>query len=222
MKIEWYVLGVPKDMAQHIFHARVGTLNEAIEAAQLFENTKSISESLGQTRTCTATQKTSSHYCAKSDFDTPSSTKSLDSNISLSKSDAICTKRVARATQTAEVEVKPETEKMSCLKTESANMQVKLAELWKPSRTTPTKQNNIWCGRCMEEEHFIQKCPAPHHKQVRMLDAGDQLPLFIQASNDKDNGVYIMYQVFHTGCGTGKHQTPKKTTKILNLFPWKS
>jgi hypothetical protein len=55
MKIEWYVLGVPKDMARHIRHAKVETLNAAIKAAQLFENTESIVENSGNTRTCTTT-----------------------------------------------------------------------------------------------------------------------------------------------------------------------
>jgi hypothetical protein len=64
------------------------------------------------------------------------------------------------------VEVKPETEKMNHLETELADMRVQLTDLRKPRRTNPTKQNNVWCGSCGEEGHFVHECPHPHQKQV--------------------------------------------------------
>jgi hypothetical protein len=199
MKIEWYVSGVPKDMARHIHHAKVETLNAAIEAAQLFENTESIVENSGNTRTRTTNRKTSLRHCYNSDSDTSSSMESSDSNESSSNSDAVRNKKVTRATKTVKVEVKPEIEKITRLETELAEMQVQLADLQRPRRTTPTNRNNIWCGRCGEEGHYAHKCPLPQHKQVRMIEVDKRFPLFIQDAHDTKGGIQVVYQIQPVG-----------------------
>jgi hypothetical protein len=152
-------------------------------------------ENSGNTRTRTTTYQSHSRQQPELDSDTISSADPSDLDTLSSKSDAIRTTTVVQVPRTVKVEVKPETEKMNRLETELADMRVQLANLRKPRRTTPTKRNNVWCGSCVEEGHFVHECTHPYQKQVQMVGADEQLPYFIHTPYGTNDGVSIVYQI---------------------------
>ncbi|BFI43558.1 hypothetical protein MPTK2_Ug00340 [Marchantia polymorpha subsp. ruderalis] len=205
IQVEWYVAGLPDQMAFQVRQARPQTLQEAMEAAQNYENSK---QSIRQYR---RSGKSSRRYRKKhqnrnlsSDSSNSSSEESSETDGSDSE-DGRSTRKPAgskgyrKEKERTIVKVKEEypSEKrmIKDLVSSIEELKVQMVEEKKARKALPTLRNNVWCTKCGEAGHYNRECPHGPTKRVQFVDE-EGLVFFAEAGYEKEElGMLPVYQV---------------------------
>lgn len=220
VQIEWYVAGFPEDMGFHVRQARPQTLQEAMEAAQNYENSKQSLHQSGR-RAVEKSSKRGKKLRAKrrkdsSDSSTPSSESTTDPSSSPSDSDGpVPVRKTQRPTKAkdlpdrARAKVKEESSDdrrmMKDIQSSLSAIKIHLADSRKNRKMIPVSRNNVWCTRCGQPGHYPNECPNFPPGQVQYVDA-EGTTYLTEAEFDDDVQDFVpVYQVLPTyGRGRGQ------------------
>ena len=172
VQVERYVAGFPEQMGFQIQQTRPGNVQQAMEAAQNYENsTQSLRKSLKRSKEKDkGKSKKKDRKGRKRDMSDSKSESALDSSSasssdtksSESESGTSSGKRKSKDKGKLTTKVKEETEDFKKV-TKSIQealevIKVNLADNRKPRRTVSVSRANIWCSRCGENGHYASEC----------------------------------------------------------------
>ena len=191
VQVEWYVAGFPEEMGFQIRQTRPATLQQAMEAAQNYENSahslrKSLRGSEKRDKSKTRhkdrkIRKRSKHFDSSSTSSSNSSsgvnsvTNSSDSDQGTSSGKHGSRNRNLKAKKGKEpVKVKLEDGDQKAFMKNIADaleaIKVNLTDNRKPRRIVPTSRANVWCSRCGDSGHFASECVKGPQRQVHLVD----------------------------------------------------
>lgn len=217
VQIEWYVSGFPREMAFHVRQARPPTLQEAMEAAQNYENSM---QSLHQTRRSSklgSSKRGKKHHSSRKESSSDSNDQSSGSDSGSSNSHSSSSgerspprrtsrlKDVRRNRDRVTVKIKEEIPEngrmMKEIQSSLAAIKVQLADSNKPRRAIPATRSNVWCTRCGRSGHYPNECPYVPPGMVMYVDV-DGSPHFEYEHEEEE--MVPAYQVYTTyGRGRG-------------------
>lgn len=222
VQIEWYVAGFPEEMGFHVRQARPLTLQDAMEAAQNYENSK---QSLRQSRRRSKTEgsehdrkvrKKKKKYSSSgsSDSSSGSSPDTRSSEYSSSEeetrpqrvsSSKIRRKGHTRGTGKVKEEVPDGQQMMRDIQSSLAAIKVHLTDPHKPRRTIPAIRNNVWCTRCGLAGHYPNECPHLPPRKVHFVEEeGTSYPALPEYDEDDPEGVPVYQTAPMYGSGRGQ------------------
>ena len=185
--MEWYVAGFPEQMGFQIRQTRPSNLQQAIEAAQNYENSaqslrKSLKRSKEKGKGRKKDRKRRKQDTSDSESESSSnssSASSSDTESSESKSRTLFGKQRSKDKSKTTTKVKEETDDLKKV-TKSIQealevIKVNLADTWKPRRTVPLSRANVWCSRCGENGHYASECYKEPQRRVHYVDPGDEV-----------------------------------------------
>ena len=171
VQVEWYVAGFPEKMGFQIRQARPTTLNEAMEAAQNYENSaQSLRKSLKglEKREKLKTGKKDWRRKKHSDtFETSGSSSSTTgrsitecSSSDSGPSSGKISNRNRKGKEIRKVKIEDDDQKrfIKSIQESLEAIKVNLADNQKPRRLVPTSRTNVWCTRCGENGHYANEC----------------------------------------------------------------
>ena len=191
VQVEWYVAGFPEEMGFQIRQTWPATLQQAMEAAQNYENSaQSLRKSLrgSEKREKSKTRrkdrknrKRSKHSDSSSTSSSNSSSKvssvtnSSDSDQGTSSGKHGSRNRNLKSKKGKElVKVKLEDGDQKAFMKNIADaleaIKVNLADNRKARQIVPTRRANVWCSRCGDSGHFASECFKGPQKQVHLVD----------------------------------------------------
>ena len=189
VQVEWYVAGFPERMGFQIRHTRPGNLQQAMEAAQNYENSaqslcKSFKRSKEKDKGKSKKKDRKGRKRDTSDSESESasdssSTSSSDTESLESESGTSSGKRKSKDKGKLTTKVKEETEDFKKV-TKSIQealevIKVNLADNRKPRRTMSVSRANVWCSRCGENGHYASECYKEPQRCVHYVDPGDEV-----------------------------------------------
>ena len=218
VQVEWYVAGFPERMGFQIRQTRPGNLQQAMEAAQNYENfAQSLRKSLKKSKEKDKGKGKKKDWRGRkwdmSDSDSEStsdssSDSSSDTKSSESKSGTSSGKRKSKDKNKMIMKVKEETEDFKKV-TKSIQealevIKVNLADNRKPRRTVPVSRANVWCSRCGENGHYASECYKEPQRRVHYVDPGDEVYYTIseEQGESEDNPVFQVQPAYGRGRGT--------------------
>lgn len=210
VQIEWYVAGFPEEMGFHVRQARPQTLQEAMEAAQNYENSK---QSLRQSRRRSKTEgskrdrkirKKKRNVSSGSSNSSSESSTNEQSSDDDSSEDHSPPRRASsskgprkdhiRAVGRVKEEVPEEKQMMKDIQSSLAAIKVHLADQHKPRRVIPTIRNNVWCTRCGQSGHYPNECPHLPPRKVHFVDEEGTAYFAAPEYEDEDPEIVPVYQ----------------------------
>ena len=191
VQVEWYVAGFPEEMGFQIRQTRPATLQQAMEAAQNYENSaQSLRKSLrgSERREKSKTRRKDWKIRKRSKHSDSSSTSSSNSsngvssimNSSDSDQGASSGKHGSRnrnlkakkGKEPMKVKLEDGDQKafMKNIADALEAIKVNLTDNRKPRRIVPTSRANVWCSRCGDSGHFASECVKRPQRQVHLVD----------------------------------------------------
>ena len=180
VQVEWYVAGFPEKMGFQIRQARPTTLNEAMEAAQNYENSaQSLRKSLkglekreksksGRKERSRKKQSDTSETSGSGSSTTGSSiTESSGSDSGPSSGKKSNRNRKGKELRKIKIEDDDQKRFMKSIQESLEAIKVNLADNRKPRRIVPTSRTNVWYTRCGENGHYARECHLPLFNPVR-------------------------------------------------------
>ena len=216
VQVEWYVAGFPEKMGFLIRQAWPTTLNEAMEAAQNYENSaQSLRKSLKgiEKREKSKSGKKDRRRKKHSDTSETSGSSSSTAGSSITESSGSDSgpssgKRSNRNRKGKEIrKIKIEDDDlkrfMKYIQESLEAIKVNLADNRKPRRIVPTSWTNVWCTRCGENGHYASECYKRPQKQVHFVDpeTGVYYTIPNEDEEPETNPVYRVQPVYERGKG---------------------
>lgn len=214
VQIEWYVAGFPDDMGFHVRQARPRTLQEAMEAAQNYEDSmqsmrqsRRSSKSDGAKRGKKISKNRKKDYSESSDSSSSGSSEDESSTGSESE-DSVPQRRSSRTKgfrkdrDRVVVKVKEELPEgkrlLKDIQSSLAAITVQLAEKSRPRKAIPVIRTNVWCTRCGQQGHYPNECTNAPSGSVRFVGE-DGASYYMEPEYDRDElEVIPVYQVAPT------------------------
>lgn len=222
VSIQWYVGGLPDEMAFQIRRSKPGTLREAMEAAQDYEDS---AHALRGSRDKSKKSKGKRSKESDSDSGADSDTTDSDASDSDKSEEEVKNSRTKSSkkevTKPATVKVKVEREDgLKRVLAELEAIKVNMAELQKARKTPSTQRANVWCSRCKEPGHYPTECPAPTPvKATRFTDKnGVRYVIAEEELEQEEEELVTLYQV-QTGYGRGRGVTPRPDSGSYRYNP---
>ena len=219
VQVEWYVARFPEKMGFQIHQVRPTTLQEAMEAAQNYENSaQSLRKSLKGLEKRERSKSEKKDRRRKKHSDTSetsgSSSSTVGSSVTESSGSDLGPSSGKRSNwnqkgkEIRKVKVEDDDEKqiMKSIQESLEAIKVNLADNRKPRRIVPTSRANVWCTRCEEIGHYASECYKGPQKQVHFVDPETRVYYTIPDEDEEPeiNPVYRVQMVY----GRGKGVTP--------------
>ncbi|PTQ47521.1 hypothetical protein MARPO_0008s0262 [Marchantia polymorpha] len=206
VQVEWYVSGFPDRMGFQVRQARPQTLQEAMEAAQNYENSK---QSLRQSGSHSKKEvykgkKQIRRKREVSDSSSGSSTDSWSGDSEDSEEDHSPRRASGsrghhgerdRAAVILKEEVPDDKRMMKDIQSSLAAIKVQLAENHKNRRPVPTIRNNVWCTRCGQAGHYPNECTHVPPKRVQFVDETGSVFFATSEYEEGEQNMIPVYQV---------------------------
>ena len=170
-------------MGFQIRQARPTTLQEAMEAAQNYENSaQSLRKFLKGIEKREKSKSGKKDWRRKKHSDTSETSGSNSSTAGSSTTESSGTdsgpssgkrsNRNQKGKEIRKVKVEDDDQKqiMKNIHESLEAIKVNLADNRKPRRIVPTSRANVWCTRCGENGHYASKCYKGPQKQVHFVD----------------------------------------------------
>lgn len=211
VQVEWYVAGFPEEMGFQIRQSRPGTLAQAMEAAQNYENSaQSLRKSMSRKsiKDRASSSKSGKKHRRKSRYSSSSSSSSSDSSASSSDTETSsdgredtpprrsASKHTDRSSHGKSKEVKAEKESNELMKSMLQSLEaikVNLTDHRKPRRAIPTVRANIWCTKCGQPGHYTHECNHPTLRRVQFVD--QEGGVFWTEEVEEEEEIPAVYQV---------------------------
>jgi hypothetical protein len=233
VQVEWYVAGFPEEMGFQIRQSRPGTLREAMEAAQNYEDSaqslrNALKRSERKSKKYLKKERRRRKYSDSSDSSSGSTTsvsqsQSSDTDTGAASGSGTGSRRAHHRSAKTEkgkgvVKVKfeeDETKKFIKSVQESLEaIKVNLAENRNPRRTVPTSRANIWCQRCGEHGHYPSECTKHFGKRIHYVNPeGEVYVTFPEGEEDDD-----LNPVFQIQSSYGRGKAPQQLVRA-NVVP---
>ena len=233
VQVEWYVAGFLERMGFQIRQTRPRNLQQAMEAAQNYENfAQSLRKSLKRSKDEGKSKKKdrkgqkrdTSDSESKSASDS-SSASSSDTESSESKSGTSSGKKRSKDKSKMITKVKEETDDLKKV-TKSIQealevIKVNLADTQKPRRTVPLNRANVWCSRRGESGHYASECYKESQRRVHYVDPGDEVYYTIPEKQGKpeDNPVFRVQPAYGRGRGTPQQIMTNPDSRTIRPGP---
>lgn len=231
VQIEWYVAGFPEDMGFQVRQARPQTLQDAMEAAQNYENSK---QSLRQARRSSKTESSKrgkkirisrrNESSGSGDSSSRSSTDESSSDESDSEDHSpprrsSSSKGYRKDRDRVVVKVKEEFPDdrriIKDIQSSLSAIKIQLADKNKPRRAIPVIRNNVWCSRCGRHGHYSHECTYTPPGTVQYVGE-DGVTYFVEPEHEEvgDPEAVPVYQVM-PNFGRGRGQPPMVTPRYV-------
>lgn len=202
--IQWYVGGLPDEMAFQIRRSKPETLREAMDAAQDYEDSAQALRS-SRHKKSKGKKKRDSDSDSSGDSDEPDSDEP-DSTEEEEEAKPVRTKSSKRD-KAGHATVKVKVEKEDGLKKVLAELEaikVNMAELQKNRKAPPAQRANVWCSRCKEAGHYPTDCTAPAPKRGReVTDRNGTFFVIADEEEEEEEEPVTLYYV-QNGSGRGR------------------
>ena len=196
VQVEWFVAGFPEEMGFQIRQTRPATLQEAVEAAQNYENSaQSLRKSLKHTekrgkKIRKERERRRRHESSSEDSDSTSKSDSTSSSSDQSEEDSRGaskrrggSSRDSRPRRNRElIKVKVEDDdsrkvmkEMKEIRESIAELNVHLSENRKPRKMIPTSRANVWCANCGKQGHYPPECTEPRQKRIHYVHPEEEV-----------------------------------------------
>lgn len=208
--IQWYVGGLPDDMAFQIRRIKPETLREAMEAAQDYEDSaQALRGSKDKGRQSKGKKVMESDSDSSADSNNPGSydPDSSDSEEEV-RAGRMKSSRNGKAGQTT---VKVKVEKEDGLKKVLAELEaikVNMAELQSARKAPPAQRANVWCSRCRQSGHYPTDCPAPAPTRSKFTDRNGVHYVVGEEEFEEEEEYVTIYHV-QPGYGRGRGSSPR-------------
>ena len=211
VQIEWYVAGFPDDMGFQVRQARPRTLQEAMETAQNYEDSK---QSMRQSRRSSRSEKDKRGKMVRKNRRKDSAGSSDSSNSSSSDGEASndsesderspprrtssskgYRKNRDRVVVKVKEELPEEKQMLKDIQSSLSAIKIHLTEKNKPRRAIPTVRSNVWCVRCGQQGHYPNECTLAPTGSVRYVGE-DGVSYFVEPEYAEEEPEMVpVYQV---------------------------
>lgn len=225
VQIEWYVAGLPDDMGFQVRQSRPQTLQEAMEAAQNYENSKqSLRQSRGRSKPDPSKRGKKLRNSKRKESSGSSDSTSTSASGEQTSDDSTSEDRTPPRRNTSSRGTRKDRERGSKVKEELPEskqlmkdiqsslsaIKIHLAGAPKPRRAIPVVRNNVWCTRCGQAGHYPQECMYGPPGRVQYVE--EEGPVYFTTPDylEEEEEVRPVYQVTPAyGRGRGQPQLLK-------------
>lgn len=178
IQVEWYVAGLPKQMAFYVRQSRPDNLRDAMEAAQNFENSdSSLRESLKRLdvkeakKSKSKGKKKKESETEESDDPGNSDARSEDSGEADSERETKSSKSASGKISKADKELVKVKDELKGMKEMMESIKVHMMGNLSARKAVSTFRPNVYCTNCGKEGHLPVDCAIRPRKQIHYVDA---------------------------------------------------
>lgn len=221
--IQWYIGGLPDDMAFQIRRTKPETLREAMEAAQDYEES---AQALRSSKDKGRKSKGKKVIESTSDSSADSNDTGSDDPDSSDSDGKIRPGRTknSKKDKAGQTTVKIKAEKEDGLKKVLAELEaikVNMAELQSARKAPPAQRANVWCSRCRQSGHYPTDCPIPAPTRSKFTDRNGVHYVVGEEEFEGEEEYVTIYQV-QPGYSRGRGSLPRPDNGSYRSNPGRS